>query len=102
MRRFVGITLLVLAFVQLGVRGMQRVRSDVPLWDFVSPLAATQAWMNGLNPYDVPSVVTTWRANGVFADRDVSYFATVYPPCSLPMLAPFALLPAALAMMLWL
>ncbi|MBC8106223.1 MAG: DUF2029 domain-containing protein [Anaerolineae bacterium] len=102
MRRLLGITLLVMALAQLGFRGMQRIRSDIPMWDFVSPLASTQAWMNGSNPYDVPSVVTTWRANGIFADRDVSYFATVYPPCSLVMLMPLALMPAAIAMTTWL
>src|SRR5215204_4437533 len=81
---------------------MQRIRSDIPMWDFVSPVAATGAWMHGDNPYDVPSVVNTWRQNGIFADRDVSYFATVYPPCSLLMLVPFAMLPAAIAMIAWL
>src|SRR5262245_53057696 len=102
MRRTLGLLLLLLAFAQLGVRGTQRVRSDIPLWDFVSPLAATQAWINGLDPYDLPSVVSTWRHTGLFDGRDVSYFATVYPPSSLALLLPFAAMPAQSAMWAWL
>src|SRR5262245_15822071 len=101
-RRLLAILLLLLAVLQLGIRGMQRVRSDIPLWDFVSVHSAARTWIHGGDPYDLPAVVVTWRQTGIFTDRDVSYFATVYPPTSLLMLVPLALLPASAAMTLWL
>lgn len=102
MRRIVGISLLILGLAQLGVRGMQRVRSDIPLWDFVSVHSATRTWIYGGDPYDLPAVVVTWRESGIFTDRDVSYFATVYPPTSLLSLVPLAVLHARAAMAIWL
>ena len=88
--------------LQLGFRGMSGVRSDVPLWDFVSVHSASRTWIHGGDPYDLASVTTTWRQSGIFTDRDVSYFATVYPPTSLLVLAPLAVLPAPAAMVAWL
>lgn len=102
MLKILGGLLLLLGVLQLGVRGMQRVRSDIPMWDFVSVHAAAQTWMHGGNPYDKQSVVDAWRKSGIFLDRDVSYFATVYPPTSLLMLMPLAPLPAGPAMVVWL
>jgi hypothetical protein len=101
-RRALGILLLTVAVLQVGIRGMQRVRSDIPLWDFVSVHSAARTWIHGGDPYDLPAVVVTWRESGIFTDRDVSYFATVYPPTSLLSLVPLALLPAKAAMALWL
>jgi hypothetical protein len=102
LRRNLGILLLLAAFAQFGVRGLERVRSEVPLWDFASVFAASRVWIHGQNPYDLPVVLSTWHHAGIFSDRDVSYFATVYPPNSLVMLIPFALLPATAAMWAWL
>jgi hypothetical protein len=101
MRRCLGIALLVMGCLQLGFRGMQRVRVDVPAWDFASVYAAARTWMHGGDPYDLPSVVQTWREAGAFSHRDVSYFATVYPPSSLVTLMPLAALRAGPAMVLW-
>ncbi len=101
MRRTLGILLLTVAVLQLGFRGLQRVRADVPAWDFASVYAAARTWMHGGDPYDLPAVVATWRGAGAFAHRDVSYFATVYPPSSLVTIMPLAVLPAAPAMILW-
>lgn len=102
MRRSLGIALLALALAQLGYRGMQRIRHDVPLWDFASVHAAARTWIHGGDPYDLRTVVDTWGQGGIFTDRDVSYFATVYPPTSLVTLVPVALLPAREAMIAWL
>jgi hypothetical protein len=102
LRRIFGILLLLAALAQFGVRGLERVRSEVPLWDFASVFAASRAWIHRQNPYDLPVVLTTWHQAGIYSDRDVSYFATVYPPNSLAMLIPFALLPATIAMWAWL
>jgi hypothetical protein len=101
-RRWLGIALLIFAALQYGYRGAERVRAEVPLWDFASVYAAARTWIHGGNPYDLPGVLATWHACGVFSDRDVSYFATVYPPSSLCMLMPFALLPGSFAMQSWL
>lgn len=101
MRKTVGIVLLAVAILQLGFRGMQRVRTDVPAWDFASVYAAARTWMHGGDPYDLSSVVTTWRAAGAFSTRDVSYFATVYPPSSLVTIMPLAPLRASPAMIAW-
>ncbi len=102
MRRLIGIVLLIFALAQFAYRGMERIHSEVPLWDFDSVYAASRTWIHGGNPYDVARVVTTWQQTGLFPGRDVSYFATVYPPTSLCMLVPFALMPAAVAILLWL
>jgi hypothetical protein len=102
MVRLLGILLLTFGVLQLGFRGMQRVRSDIPLWDFVSVHAAVRTWIGGGDPYDLKAVTETWGREGIFADRDVSYFATVYPPTSLFMIIPLALLPAIAAMGAWL
>jgi len=100
-KKSLGVAFLIVALLQLGFRGAQRVRSDVPAWDFASVYAAARTWMRGGNPYDLSGVVQTWRAAGAFSDRDVSYFATVYPPSSLVMLMPFAPLPGGVAMVIW-
>src|SRR5262249_9203313 len=101
-RRFLGIAFLIAALSQLGVRGMQRVRHDIPLWDFVSVHSASRTWIHGQDPYDLTNVVAAWHGSGIWSDRDVSYFATVYPPTSLVMIAPLAFLPAGPAMIIWL
>ncbi|HEY7086557.1 MAG TPA: glycosyltransferase family 87 protein [Tepidisphaeraceae bacterium] len=101
-RRFLGIAFLIAALAQLGVRGMQRVRHDIPLWDFVSVYSASRTWIHGEDPYDLTNVIATWHTSGMWSDRDVSYFATVYPPTSLVIIAPFAVLPAGPAMIIWL
>jgi hypothetical protein len=102
MRRFIGISLLAVALLQLGFRGMQRARHDIPLWDFASVHSAVRTWIHGGDPYDLSAVVATWREAKIFTGRDASYFATVYPPTSLLLIVPLALLPAGVAMWLWL
>jgi hypothetical protein len=94
--------LILLAVAQLGFRGRQRMQNDLPLWDFLSVYSATRTWIQGGDPYDLPRVVETWRATGVYTDRDVSYWATVYPPNSLVMMAPLAMMPPVMAMLVWL
>ncbi len=101
MLKSLGIAFLTLAVLQLGFRGAQRVRVNVPAWDFASVYAAARTWVHGGNPYDLTAVVKTWHVAGAFADRDVSYFATVYPPSSLVMIIPLAVLPAGAAMIIW-
>jgi hypothetical protein len=101
MRKCLGIALLIMGCLQLGFRGRERVRVDVPAWDFASVYAAARTWMHGGDPYALPSVVQTWREAGAFSHRDVSYFATVYPPSSLVTIMPLAVLRAGPAMALW-
>jgi len=83
MRRAIGIVLLLLGLAQLGYHEGQRIIYDVPAWDFDSVYAAARTWVHGGNPYDQAAVVETWRHAGWFPERDVSFFATVYPPSSL-------------------
>jgi Glycosyltransferase family 87 len=101
MRRTIGIVLLLLGLGQLAIRAKGRIVNDVPAWDFASVYAAARTWMHGGNPYDLAAVVDTWHRAGAFGDRDVSYFATVYPPSSLVTVMPWAPLPAGPAMVLW-
>src|SRR6476660_9875911 len=101
-RKFIAISLLMLAVLQLGFRGMQRARSDMPMWDFTSVYSAARTWIHGENPYDIERVVGTWRAAGAFSNRHVDTWALVYPPTSLLTVMPLALLPAAPAMIAWL
>jgi hypothetical protein len=72
------------------------------MWDFASVYSASRTWIHGGDPYDLPSVLATWHGMGPFSNRDVGYFATVYPPNSLIVLAPFAALPLCAAMLAWL
>lgn len=102
MRKFIAIILLTFALLQLGFRGLQRVRHELPMWDFVSVYSASRAWIHGEHPYDMSSVVATWHAQNFFADRNVNCWATVYPPNSLLMIAPLAMLPAPIATFAWL
>lgn len=102
MRKFIAITLLLFALLQLGFRGVQRVRHELPMWDFASVYSASRAWIRGQHPYEMNNVVATWRDTNLFVDRDVNCWATVYPPTSLLMIAPLATLPAPLAMITWL
>jgi hypothetical protein len=101
-RKLLAVSLLALALLQLGFRGMQRVRTDMPMWDFTSVYSAARTWIHGGNPYDIEQVVGTWRAAGAFSNRHVDTWALVYPPTSLLTVMPLALLPAAPAMMAWL
>src|SRR5262245_6877040 len=100
-RRFIGILLLLAALAQLGFRGMQRVRHEMPLWDFVNVYAASRAWIGGEDPYSRPNVVSAWHATGFLEDRNWTHWATVYPPTSLALIAPLATLSPRLAMTIW-
>jgi hypothetical protein len=100
-RRVVGIFLLLAALAQLGYRGMQRVRHEMPLWDFVNPYAASRAWINGMDPYSRNDVIVAWHQTHFLLDREWTHWASVYPPTSLAMLAPFAMLPPRLALTIW-
>ena len=102
MRKFIAISLLIFAVLQLGFRGMQRMRSDIPMWDFASVYASARAWVHGGDPYDMARVADTWRHAGAFANRSVSTWALVYPPSSLFTIAPLAILPAKIALVSWL
>lgn len=97
-----AVALIGIGVLQLGFRGLQRVHNDIPLWDFASVHAASQTWLHDGNPYDLPAVLQTWKQQHIFSGRDASYFATVYPPTSLALMAPLALLPAGPAMLIWL
>src|SRR5262249_15946672 len=74
----------------------------LPMWDFISVYASAGSWVHGGNPYDLSGVIDRWRNAGVLSQRDVSYFATVYPPNSLVMVVPFSFLPPVAAMGAWL
>ncbi len=99
--RLLAVVLLLFGLTQLGVRGSARFHSDLPLWDFASVYASARAWTHGLDPYNLPAVQAVWRNAGAFVDRDISYWSTVYPPTSLLVIAPLALLPAKFAMAVW-
>jgi hypothetical protein len=101
-RQFLGLTLIVIGLLQLGFRASQRLRHDIPMWDFVSVYSAARTWAHGGDPYDLPSVLASWRATGLFAGREPTTWATVYPPTSLLMVLPLALLSPTAAMAIWL
>jgi hypothetical protein len=102
LRRSIAVMLLLLAVGQLGFRGKQRLRTDMPMWDFASVYSAARTWAHGGDPYDVQRVVETWRHAGAYADRSVATWALVYPPNSLFMIVPLGLLPAGPALLAWL
>src|SRR5678810_322181 len=77
LRRSIAVVLLLLAALQLGFRGMQRMRSDIPMWDFASVYASARTWVHGGDPYDMARVADTWRHAGAFANRSVSTWALV-------------------------
>ncbi|CAN5652498.1 hypothetical protein BH09PLA1_BH09PLA1_25470 [soil metagenome] len=100
-RRLLGIALLCAALLQLGFRGMQRVRHEMPLWDFVNPYAAARAWIHGMDPYSHNDVIVAWQQTGFLNDREWTHWASVYPPTSLALIAPLAALPPRMAMAIW-
>ena len=89
--------LLALALAVFGWRGVARaVRGTV---DFPTFYGGARAWLNGANPYDLDTVRDAY-ASGRGDPREVNWF--IYPPQSLPLLAPFGALPYPAANRLWL
>lgn len=91
--------LLCLAAVLFLVRGPLRAQSTY-VNDLAAPYASARLWLHHRNPYDTTAFFPTWRAAGapsgpVYANP--SSIHPVYPPPSLVVLIPFAILPWPLA-----
>ena len=70
--------------------------------DFAAPYASARLWLQGQNPYDADLFFPTWRAAGA-PKGEVPYNESgthsVYPPPSLVVILPLALLPWPVASM---
>jgi len=99
-KKAAAILLLLAAFAQFGVRAL-RHRDDIPLWDFASVWSASRTWLHAGDPYDVDAVRATWRQSAGPAAGNIGFWSSVYPPTSLTMLAPVALLPPRLVLAIW-
>jgi hypothetical protein len=91
----------VIASVLFLLRGPLRADSD-RVNDFAAPYASARLWLQGQNPYDADLFFPTWRAAGA-PKGDVYYNESgthsVYPPPSLVVILPLALLPWPVASM---
>lgn len=105
-RRLLVVLLLGSAIAQLAHRSPP-VKKDSFLFDFSNVYSASRAWLAGTNPYRIQSVYAAWRSSahgphlGSPDPHAMRNWAAVYPPSSLVMLAPFAMLPAIPAHILW-
>lgn len=76
-------------------RGPLRANSN-EVNDFAAPYASARLWLQGQNPYDANLFFPTWRAAGA-PKGEVPYNESgthsVYPPPSLVVILPLALLP---------
>ncbi|MGA2881498.1 MAG: glycosyltransferase family 87 protein [Bryobacteraceae bacterium] len=91
----------VAAALYFVVRGPCRAVDDSG--DFLIVFTAARNWMQGLNPYIPADLAASAQAAG--APVPAAYFVTspsVYLPSALPLVAPLALLPWAIAKVLWL
>ncbi len=84
------------------MRGPLRARSNY-VNDFAAPYVCARLWSAGRNPYDPASFFPAWRAAGapsgpVYANP--SSIHPVYPPPSILVLVPLALLPWPIASLL--
>jgi hypothetical protein len=68
--------------------------------DFAAPYTATRLWLQHRNPYDSTAFFPTWHAAGAPKGKlagNPSGTHPVYPPSTLVVLIPFALLPWPIA-----
>ncbi len=89
---------LLLASAIFLVRGPLRAQTDY-LNDFAAPYVSTRLWFHHQNPYDPSLFFPTWHAAGApqTALGNPSGSHPVYPPPSLVVLLPIAILPWAAA-----
>ncbi len=89
---------LLLAFSIFFLRGPFRVRTEY-LNDFAAPYVSTRLWLHHQNPYDPALFFPTWHAAGAPQNAlgNPSGWHSVYPPPSLIVLLPLAILPWATA-----
>jgi len=82
-----------LGAVEFAFRALLRTRSD---WmsDLASPYISTRLLLQGLNPYDPSFTLSTWYGGGAphIVPSDLAVTASVYPPPTLLMVVPLALL----------
>jgi hypothetical protein len=85
---------LLLASAVFLFRGPFRARTAY-LNDFASPYVSTRLWLNHQNPYDTTLFFPTWHAAGApqTAPGNPSGWHPVYPPPTLVVLIPLAILP---------
>jgi hypothetical protein len=97
----IGRCLVLVAAVYFLVRGPWRAIHDSG--DFLTAFAAARCWIGGLNPYATGDLVVSARAAGAQVS-EAHFLATpsVYPPPTLLLFAPLAVLPWELAKGIWL
>jgi hypothetical protein len=99
-KRIAAYVLLGLAVAQLAARSW-RHRDGIPLWDFADVYSCARAWVTGAHPYDTNAARKVWIDGTGRAPRDLQHWTAVYPPPSLFMLAPFAVLAPMGAIAAW-
>jgi hypothetical protein len=83
--------LLIAGALLVGVRGTTRAMTGSG--DLRMLYAAGNVWLNGGNPYVFDEVVSVYRADGGDPENKLTpqMFVTLYPPSTLPVLAPLGL-----------
>jgi len=92
---YVALAVVLLGFVVLSATGVARL----PLKDFVEYWSAGDVFLNGGNPYDPAALSGSLSA--ALGEEQASATMMWNPPWTLPLTAPFAMLPIRLAHLLW-
>jgi hypothetical protein len=98
--------LAVLLFLAAGAQLIYRLilrPAAVPLWDFASVYSSTRAWLAGENPYDADVVKSEWIESSPWpVDQEaIAGWSPVYPPTTLVLMSPLAVLPVSVALIVW-
>ena len=83
-----------LGALEFLLRALARVHTDW-LSDFAAPYVSSTLWLRGANPYNPLKFLSTWQARGgphLNINDFVSGTHSVYPPPTLLLMAPLALL----------
>jgi hypothetical protein len=106
--RVLALGILFLAGAEFLIRGPVRGLNPEMGWnDFTGPYVAARAWMQGSPPYQAANLVRIWTSLGgepigiPASTHDPFQVRPIYPPTTLALVAPFAILPWRLAMVAW-
>jgi hypothetical protein len=103
-RRFYGFVLVLAGCLFFAVRGYQDQRQTLQAFDFKPVYGGARCLIEGCDPYDSMQIERVYlQHGGDSADlRPFRPFNANYPPSALLLVAPLAMLPFALARVLWL
>jgi hypothetical protein len=100
--------ILLIAVSEFFIRGPVRgLNPDMDWNDFTSLYVAARAWVQGSPPYQAANLLRIWTSLGrepidiYTSSHDPVQTRPIYPPTTLALVAPFAILPWRLALTAW-